>query len=221
MRKIIFAGLAASALALTLAPAAQAGILAPAARGAASTWTVTPGGAFFAQGARFADFGTLVCDAPGFRNMKGKLKSGSGLPPTIGTIRVAEKHPLGCDVANGKPRLALTFTGLPWGIIAQKYDAKDSFVHGEVFGISATIAATTGNPACTAVIGGPKGKTVGREEFRYHNGGVLRFLSGDLRFEDVTGCTGVLKNGQKASFTARFGPLTAKGTTTAEVITSP
>lgn len=203
-----------AAVALALSPAGQAGTT--------GTWTVTPGGSFSAGGARRADIGGLVCQAPGLRTIKGRLKSGSGLPARLGTIWLAEKRSLGCDVQNGAPLLTLTFTGLPWRIWASSYSARLNTVYGRIRGISATIAATPGSPACSAVLGGPAGAATGWNEFRSANSRSFAFLpTGDLRFWNVSGCGGVISDGERAPIFAWFGRLTATATSTAEIITSP
>lgn len=230
MRATLLAATAATALVLTGTQAAEAGLAhtaaahhARAAVSATGTWTVTPGGQFSAEGARTTDIGPLVCDSPGFRVIKGRLKSGSGLSSHIGTIFVAERQPLGCHVGTGTTTtLTLTFTGLPWRIVALKYGPKTGSTLGDIYGISATIANTTGGPACTATLAGTGGKTTGRDEFKYKNSGEFLLLGvGDLRFSNVTGCTGELRTGQAGEITAKFGALIAKTSGATETITSP
>jgi len=197
MREGFAAVVLAGAAILALGPAAG-----PPAAAAAKTWTVSPGGAIKANASKttLADTTTgsiLNCTSS---KMSGTLKKGSGLPGTgIGSIATATYD---CAVPIGNIRL--TARGLPWHLNLTSYDARTDVSRGTISHLQLALSL----PACSAAINGTSGPVSnGVVAVSYANAtGKLRVLpaGGSLHWYHVTGCAGLVGNGDPAQLSATY-----------------
>ena len=210
--RILFAGCAA---ALTAALGVTTAL-------AATTWTIKPGGAITAKSgtATFNDTragGLFTCTS---LSADGTLKTGSGLAGanagSISTLAFGRcTSPLGRFRA---PRVDIVWTvqaaGLPWHLNLVSDDR--GVARGTISHIEIKISFVS---ACSAVIDGTSGTAKdGTVRFRYTNGtGHLTVLAtgGNLHAYNVSGCAGLVNNGDQVTISATFA-LSPKQT-----ITSP
>ena len=151
----------------------------------------------------------LGCDsgtAKGAVNL-GKSLSGTGLGTITGTTWTACKGPLG---------LALTVTQQgTWAINATGATASNK-TPGTISGVTALVKDTTGGSSCTfTVTGTVKAKvttTPSKQQLAIAPAGSTLKVSG------VTGCFGLVNNGDKANFKATYNVVAADGKL---VITNP
>lgn len=211
MRKCLSAALLSAGTAVTL----TLGLAATPVGAATATWTVTPGGNFYSneegQNTYLADTSTGIifrCDSFG---IDGQFKSGSGLTNYIGKVKTASGGgeaggQLGVLLCAGKGiAFYAAFGNLPWGIRAIRYDATAGETFGKLVRISATVSAQSGFPACSAAIDGmAPGAGDGTLGFWYLNNGTFHTRGGgtDLHFYDVSGCNGVINNGDSITYYA-------------------
>jgi hypothetical protein len=182
--------------------------LSMAAATAAGTWTISPGGSFTAAGKISLDSkGSSLGSCKG--KAQGHLKSGSGLPGSdvgeITSLTMTNCTVDGVDVS--------VTAQLPWTINLIGYDHTKGTTTGSLTGLDATLSA----PGCSATVTGSGGSSSGSEEFTYSNSTHKLTLlpdSSNLRFEDVTGCFGLISDGDSA---ALDGTLTV---TPAQTITA-
>jgi hypothetical protein len=189
----------AAALALGL------GTTAAMASGIAATWTVSPGGAASASGSgQVKDATTSTIAKCTSITISGTLKSGSGLPGAgIGTLTTASFS--GCTI--GTIGVNVAVHGLPWKLNAASYNATTGVTTGSISGID-LVATTTG---CSATLDGTAaGANNGTTKATYTNStGKIKLLgSGNLHAYAVTGCFGLVNNGdvEKASGTLTATP---------------
>jgi len=201
-----------AALAGVLALSASSAIAATTNTGVAATWTVKPGGAITAKAGvtTLKDTKTgsvLTCQSS---SGKGTVKSGKGLSGTgIGSISA-----LSFNICTGP--LGLTFTvhttHFPWHLNAV------SFSGGVTTGTITGIHATLSGPSCSAVVDGT-GATAnnGKVTAKYSNstGKLTTTGAGNLHIYNVSGCAGLIGNGDGSSFKGSY-TITPKQT-----ITSP
>ncbi len=195
----------------------------------ATTWTITPGGTFtpnnsaphfsaikdLTAGQRFECSGVTTA---------GTFKAGSGRTNPIGSITTIELGgggiaPLFCT-GDG-----LTFDltwAVPFPVRGFSYNATTDTAYGSFQHMSATISAVDGGPACSAVIDGTGPSTAsGKLRFEYFNSqGEFRTLGpgADLHFYNVTGCNGVISEGDSLWWRAWWW---VKSGADQDVITSP
>jgi hypothetical protein len=201
---VVLAGAAVLALGPTAGPPAAA---------AAKTWTVGPGGAIKANAGRATltdttTTSTLNCISS---KMSGTLKKGSGLPGTgIGSIATAAY-----DCATPLPWLHLTPRGLPWHLNLTSYNAGTGVSRGTISHVQLALSG----PACTAVVNGTSSTASnGVVAVSYANAtGKLKVLptGGNLHWYHVTGCAGLVANGDPAQLSATYT------VSPAQTITSP
>lgn len=170
----------------------------------AATWTVSPGGSVTASGSgqvKDARTGT-VAKCTSIKVTKASLKSGSGLSGTgIGTISSSSFS--GCTIAT----IAVTVTtqDLPWKLNAASYNATTGVTKGTLTKVRLLATA----PGCSATLQGSTA-TNGKITVSYTNStGVLKFLGGgNLTSENVSGCFGLIANGdaQQASGSLTVSP---------------
>lgn len=184
---LFLAAAGAAALAIALSAAA------PAAR--ATGWNVSPGGSFTGKQSgevTIADTVTgasVVCTTTA---VTGHLKSGTGLPAGIGSLRSLSLT--GCATAGG---LAFTVTAnaLPWPLHARKYVSAKVTTDGTLTGMDFTLAAT----GCSATIDGTSATSDnGSVVIHIHNSpSKLKFeaAGATLHVYVASGCTGVFDNG--------------------------
>jgi hypothetical protein len=188
MRKRLIAVLlsgGATALALGL------GTTAATASSLDATWTVSPGGAVSASGSgQVKDTKTGTVAKCTSIKMSGTAKHGKGLAGAgIATIKSGKFT--GCTIASIK--VTVSSHGLPWKLNAVKY--KNGVTTGTITGVELKASA----PGCSATLDGTKGgATNGKVGASYNNSsGVLKLLGtgGNLHAWDVSGCFGLVKNG--------------------------
>jgi hypothetical protein len=196
--RILAAGGAAVLVAALGSPAALA---AP----TATTWTVQPGGAITATSGSL----TLtnppsgsVSDTCTLSTMSGTLKAGSGLPgPGIGSISMAAFR--GCGHIASQD---LKARGLPWHLNLVSYDAATGVSRGTISHLKIAFAPAPGG--CTAVVNGTSGSNPdGVVAVTYANQtGKLKIhpAGGTLHFYHITGCAGLLRDGDTATLSATF-----------------
>jgi hypothetical protein len=170
---------------------------------AATTWTVKPGGSISASGSgqvKDATTGTVAkCTSI---KMAGKLKSGSGLSNPLGKITSGSFT--GCTIAG----IAITVAvqNLPWHLNAASYNATSGVTTGSITGVRLLATAT----GCSATLQGTTA-TNGKVKVTYTNStGVLKLLGGgNLTSENVSGCFGLVNNGdvQHASGSLKVSPI--------------
>lgn len=190
MQAILLAGGTALALCLTAAPSFAT----------TATWTVSPGGAIAGHGGttKLSDTSggfTVTCPSSDFA---GTLKKGSGLSGTqVGTITSFTFK--SCTSVGNTVQLT---AGLPWTI--NFTSQSQGVVHGN-FG-DVTIKLSTAS--CSATVSGTSaGAANGTVDFTWTlSTGKLKLLGtgGNLHFYDVTGCLGLISNGDPASLTATY-----------------
>jgi hypothetical protein len=195
------AGAAALAAAALLALGAAA--LSPAAA-TTMTWTVKPGGAVAGKAGmttlRDTTTNTLLnCKSA---TMTGTLKAGSGLPgPGIGSISMAAFR--GCGHIASQD---LKARGLPWHLNLVSYDAATGVSRGTISHLKIAFAPAPGG--CTAVVNGTSGSNPdGVVAVTYANQtGKLKIhpAGGTLHFYHITGCAGLLRDGDTATLSATF-----------------
>lgn len=196
--------------AVVVAGGATVALLAGTSPAFAATWTVKPGGSITASGSgqvKDAKTGT-VAKCTSIKVTKATLKSGSGLSGTgIGTITASSFS--GCTIAGIS--VTVKTADLPWKLNAVSY--KSGVTTGTLSGVELKATA----PGCSATLEGTTA-TNGKIAVTYTNSsGVLALqpTGGNMTSEKVTGCFGLVKNGdgQDAS-----GNLTV---TPKQTITSP
>jgi len=181
---------AAGATSLAMALSAASAPAAPAAG-----WNVSPGGSFTGKQSgkvTIADTATgesVVCTTTA---AAGHLKSGTGLPASIGSLRSLSLT--GCATPGG---LAFTATAgaLPWSLKAGKYLEAKATTDGTLTGMHFTLAAT----GCSATIDGTSATgDNGSVVIHIHNSpSKLKFeaAGATLHVYVGSGCTGVFNNG--------------------------
>jgi hypothetical protein len=188
----------------TVATAVLVAVLGVTSAGAATTWTILPGGPVSLKAT-----GTLVLTDTKTRanivcapsQFSGMLKSGSGLPGSgIGAITAGSfGH---CSNALG-PNFVVTAPGLPWHLSFTSYNAAKGAATGTVRHIQIKVA---GPGTCDPVIDGTSGTaTDGLVKFTYTNSTArLRPLAigGNLHFYNTSGCAGLFNTGDPVSLSA-------------------
>jgi hypothetical protein len=188
MRKGITATLAgASAIALSLA----LGVTAASAT-TAVTWTVSPGGSITASGSgQVKDTKTgTIAKCTSIKVTKATIKKGTGLKGAgLGTISASTFT--GCTIATISVTVATA--NLPWKLNATSYNATTGVTTGTLTGVQLDASA----PGCSATLEGTTA-TNGKIKVTYTNSsGVLKLIGtgGNLTDEDVSGCFGLVNNG--------------------------
>jgi hypothetical protein len=191
---ILFAGVATAAvIGMSAAPAF-----------AATTWSVSPGGAITGKSGTttLKDTTTgnsLTCKSS---STSATLKKGSGLSGTaIGSITKVT-----FSTCTGPLDLTFTVTtkDLPWKLNAVSYDSSTGVTTGTITGIDATLSG----PSCSADVDGTgAGKHNGSVKATYTNStGKLKVLTtgGNLHVYDVSGCAGLINSGNATTFSATY-----------------
>jgi hypothetical protein len=200
---ILFAGAATAAvIGLSAAPAF-----------AATTWTVSPGGAITAKSGTTTLKDTTTGNSLSCKSSStsATLKSGSGLSGTdLGSITAVS-----FSTCTGP--LGLTFTvttkDLPWHLNATSYDSSTGVTTGTITHIDATLSG----PSCSADVDGTSANShTGKVKATYTNStGKLKILTtgGNLHIYDVSGCAGLINSGDASTFSATY-TVTPKQTIT-------
>ncbi len=226
MRRFLYAAIVGTAAVLA------AGSATVPALAAATTWTVTPGGAFtnpFARQTRLSDLHTggknYACQP---LKITGTFGSGSGLVNPIGQIATV-RGPSTSTITCALPGIAflITFTHFPMKISARHYGAATGVTQGVITGVHIKISTVPGHAPCTGTIDGtgPNADN-GKIPFTYANTGGE--LDGELDFAqvlinltayNVTGCGGQIHSGDQFIYQVMAFPRTSTGM--ASTITSP
>jgi len=184
-----------------VAAAAAVGVSTGVALAVAITFSIHPGGAITAAAGKttLKDTNTgsvLTCTSS---SSSGTLKSGSGIAGTnIGSITKL-------SFSNCTGPLSLTFTvhttHFPWHLNAV------SFSSGVTTGTITGIHATLSGPSCSAVVDGT-GATAnnGKVTAKYSNstGKLTTTGAGNLHIYNVSGCAGLIGNGDGSSFKGSY-----------------
>ena len=177
---------------------------------AATTWTVTPGGAVTAKSGRAPITDTKVGKLMTCLSLtaSGTLKSGSGVPgPGAGSLSAFGFHTCTNPFAEGassvrRSTFTMTATGLPWHLNLATYN------NGVATGTISYMQIQMAGTQCTAVIDGTGAHARdGHVRFRYSGAtghlSVLTNRSG-LHFFNVQGCFGLIHDGDPATISATF-----------------
>lgn len=159
--------------------------------------TVSPGGPFTATVSPWtirdpATGATITC---GSLTLAGTLASSPGT--TIGSVGSAAA---GSCSGPGGISLGLTFLGLPWTVDETAYSGSTGVATGTITGVRVQLSG----PLCsatTAGVGGPV--TPGTLNWSHNNDTSPQLLAvsgGALRVYSVSGCLGLLDNGDSATF---------------------
>jgi hypothetical protein len=192
------------------AAALVTGLSAGASSAAAKTWSIKPGGAITgnAPSITFTDTtnGLSITCKPG--SFTGNLKSGSGLAGSDAGGITGGKA--GC--AGG---LTAVIKDVPWHINLLSYNSSTGVTSGTVSHSEVKVSG----PGCTFVVDGTSGgASDGRVPFTYTNStGAVKVhkTGGNLHIFKVSGCGGMVANGNGAAVSGTF-TITPKQT-----ITSP
>jgi hypothetical protein len=169
---------------------------------AAAIWTIKPGGAvtFGLATAIIKDTTTANRITCSRGNLTGTLKPGSGLTgASAGSITGGA---LSNCFGPGPLDWKITLPGLPWHINLLSYDRSTELVHGTISHMRISAAGS----ACAFVIDGTKGgASDGKVRFTYSDRThQVKTSGGNLHIFNVTGCGGLVANGDPASLTASF-----------------
>ena len=190
-------------LSVAAATAAVASLATSPAFAAATTWTVSPGGAVTGT-ATTTDLSdsttgtTLTCTSS---SANATLKSGSGLTSPLGTITAISFNnctgPLGIS-------FSASVTG-PFPMKANSYNASSGTTAVKITHIHGSLSG----PLCSAVVDGTSATANnGTVKATYNNStGLLQVLAtgGSLHIYNVSGCFGLINSGDTATFTATYG----------------
>lgn len=178
------------ARAIILAGAGIAGLGASLAFASATTWTVSPGGTDTASAATvmLRDTTTEASLTCASSHSVDSVDSGSGLSGNDIAVENSVSFS-GCSGPIG------TFSVMPlgtWLINAQSFSA------GVATGTITDVIAVIDGPSCTATVSGTAAGT-------YSDGtGAVQVFGGSLHISGVTGCSGLLRNGDPATFTGTY-----------------
>jgi hypothetical protein len=220
MRKVIIVIVTAAAALLGLSPAVAS---------TSATWTVEPGGGFYTftnsndSFLRDTTTGAAFPCVSAF-DISGEFKSGSGLSNPIGTVKTARGgNTIGVVLCSGNGlNIALSFKNLPWSIRVVRYDSAGvGATSGVLLGIAGNVASQSSVPCSAAIDGTAPGAGNGRVGFRYlNNGDFFIKATGNLHFDNVSGCNGHINNGDSMTYTPSL-LIKADGSHDVNVITSP
>lgn len=188
---------------------------------ATATWTVTPGGSFASfsgsgHNQHFIDVSTSAKVLCPDLQISGRFKSGTGLANPVGTITSVGNNfvpgqPYGCTVSGNAGTVVIMVTFSPVKIRAVQYDASQNLTYGALAGIHAAFSS----PTCSGIIDGTSATAGnGLVRFKYQdNIGFLLTLfgGGSLHLFNVSGCGGLINNGDALTFRAGFALGTSKG----------
>jgi hypothetical protein len=174
--------------------------VAPAMASPSATWTSTPGGAYTAASTAVTLKDGLVSMTCTGSSAAGVLKSGSGITSPVGTITSLGYS--GCTGPLGA--VTVVTSGFPYQINAVSYASGTT--QGNVSGVSAKVSMT----GCSfTVTGSAPGNFVNSTHTLNLTAGTGLTVSG------VSGCLGLVKNGDKPTYVASYK------LNIAETLTSP
>jgi hypothetical protein len=182
----------------------------------ASTWTVSPGGAFQAPmpSAGFLDavnHDGFSCGVPGHdgSDLQGAFRAGTGPGSHLGRVGVAQY--MFCS--SGNTAFTVTASNFPWHLNAVSYAS--GATTGHLTGIHLVLS---GNDGCHAIVDGTSATAGnGSVKFTYRNSGHLVIGPGSaLHLYDVTNCGTRFSNGDLIFYNATSFSVSPRQT-----ITSP
>ena len=163
------------------------------------TWTITPGGAVTGSAGTTtlkdtATGTTLTCASSA---TAATLKSGSGQTNPIGKITSVTFS--NCTGPGG-----LTFTATttasstnPYPLSGSTFNSTSGVTTGKITNIKASISGA----GCSASVAGTTATTPGKVTGKYNNGtGKLSTSGGNLHIWNVSGCFGLIANGDPSTF---------------------
>ncbi|GAB2825705.1 hypothetical protein GCM10022221_24750 [Actinocorallia aurea] len=190
MRKSSAAGLAAVAAASVVCTASPA---------FAATWTVSPGGAVTGTAGTTTlkdttSGATLTCSSS---TTNATVQGGTGLSGTgIATVT-------NVGFGNCKGPLGISFNVTNNGVSYQLNAA--SYAGGVTTGTLDNVSATMSGLLCSATVSGTSASTPGSVTGTYTNSTAkLAVSGGNLHLWNVSGCFGLLHNGDAVSYTATY-----------------
>jgi hypothetical protein len=204
LRSTLLAGAAATLMMTTGIPPAGA---------ATTTWTVTPGGVFYTTasgGPSFViDHTTGIKFKCGGITGSGIFKKGSGLTNPIGKVKSIDT---GSDYlcGDGTYGFQVTVSDNTLGIYALRYEAAQGQARGQLRNLDLNLATAAPNSSCTANIDGTAAAANdGWVPFGYAEGGgdhdfYTQGVGGDLRAYNVSGCDGLISDGDSMGYQFEF-----------------
>lgn len=188
----------AGAAALAMGPGAMSS-----AGATATTWTIRPGGAITATAGKttLKDTTTGTIETCNSARMSGTLEGGVGLQGTgIGSVTSAAFH---CP-SPVVPPFRLTARGLPWHLNMVSYDTSTAVGRGTISHLELMLTG----PGCSAVVNGTSGTTAsGVVAVSYANTAgklTLHPAGGNLHWYQVSGCAGLVADGDPATLSAAY-----------------
>jgi hypothetical protein len=188
--------LASAALAIGLSATSASAVT-------AKTWTVSPGGSVTGSAGKTTvkdtTSGTTVsCSSS---SLTGSLKSGSGHKGAgLGTVTSLDFN--NCTVLG--QTLSLSSGTVSWALNAKSYSKTKGVTTGTISGIHFSISSSI----CSAVIDGTSGTADnGQVKITYTNSThKLKILptGGNLHVYDVSGCLGLINNGDAGTVTSTY-----------------
>jgi hypothetical protein len=167
----------------------------------AKTWTVKPGGAVTGSAGKTTlkdtKTGTVLSCASSTEAVT--LKKGSGQANPIGKVTSAT-----FSTCTGPAGLKFTATTTaspshPWNLTASTYGS--GVTHATISGVMASLS---GN-GCSAIAAGTSATTPGTVNATYSNTThILKISGGNLHIWNVSGCLGLVNNGDSTSFVGSY-----------------
>ncbi|QMU71056.1 hypothetical protein [Streptacidiphilus sp. P02-A3a] len=168
---------------------------------AATTWTVSGGTSFKATATSptlkdTSTSATLNCtsSAAAGTAVNGSGLSGTGLASITSVSWVSCTGPLGIT-------FTVTPKNLPWSLNATSYNSSTGTTTGTLSGVEASISGTL----CSASFAGTSATTPATLNATYVNSThTLSISGGNLHAWGVSGCLGLINNGDAATYTAAY-----------------
>jgi hypothetical protein len=192
------------------APPAVAGPVAQARSLAGATWIITPGGNVTGSAGKttLKDKSTSTSLSCSSSDIAATLKSGSGQTSPIGQITSVTFS--NCTGPDGLVFTATTSASPsnPWPLNTSTYSS--GVTHGTITNIQASISGA----GCSATVAGTTSTTSGQVTVTYTNStAILKVSGGTLHIWNVSGCFGLINNGDAATFTAAYTVAPAEAIT--------
>ena len=180
---------------IILAGAAIVGLSASLAFAATTTWTVSPGGTDNSSAGTVTlrdnvTGNTLRCTSSHSTN---SVKSGHGLPGAdIASVTAISFS--GCTITATGQSITVTPSG-SWSLNAESFNSSTGVTTGTITNVRAAISGS----GCGATVSGTADGTYSDST------GVVQVSSGgSLAFSSVSGCSGLIRNGDSATFTGSY-----------------
>lgn len=168
-----------------------------------ATWTITPGGAVTGKAStttlKDTKTGTTLTCASSATTAT--LKSGSGQTNPIGKITSVTFS--NCTGPGGLVFTATTTASSsnPYPLNATGYNSTSGVTTGNITNIKASISG----PGCSASVAGTTATSTGKVTGKYSNStGKLTTSGGNLHIWNVSGCFGLIANGDPSTFKGSY-----------------